>query len=850
MSDSSLAGERIGHIRLLEVLATGGMGEVYLAFDETLKRTVAVKAIRAEGRRRPELRERFLQEARILSKLDHPNICRIYDYVTASDTDYLVLELIKGRTLGDAIARGSLGRSARLEVAQTLATALAAAHASGAIHGDLKPGNVMLTLDGEVKILDFGLARLRGPGPEPVAGSAADQLAAPSPAGAPATAQPLAGAETIDQRARSLLAMPAPAPMQASVDTDRPLRIVGTPLYMSPEQAAGEAATAASDMYSYGLLLQELFTGRPARPAGGSPAETLSRARSGDTTPLETGRRLDKDLAGLIRRLESPAASARPTAAQVVDDLRWIREKPGRRRRRVAALALLLVALLAGLKYTLDLRAARDEAEHRRQQAEQLVGFMLGDLKSELQSVGRLDAMAGTLDEVLRYVDSLPEEGISDQDLAFRARALRQIGEVQRQRGDLPGAAAAYAEAARLTELLAARDPERAERLFELGESHFYVGLVHLERGHLEAALVPFLRYHEVARRLAAMDPDNSTWQMEVAYAEGNLGVVRERQGDLTAALDAYRSSLALREQVVDRNPDHAVWLHDLAEQHNLAGYVLFKLGDLAGAREHFEADLDLSEELLTRDPRSARFRRKVARSHAFLGLLEEVEGDAASALRRYRAEETLARELVALEPDNAHWRRQLAINGLTVGRMLRLRGDLPAAEELLRASQETLTAIAAADSSDPQWRRELAAARLELGAILLAAGRATDAEQEARDALSLVEPIAAAAPDRRVCLRLGGAHLLLGRSLAAQSLPGGAEALGRAAATVGPCVERFGDPLLLELWARVLLRQGRLEEAAPVVERLYRIGVRRPALMELAAAAGLLPENVEAPAG
>jgi len=133
----------IGRIRIDAVLGSGGMGTVYRGFDERLERAVALKRIHADKRRSPALRARFMREARVLSKLDHQNICRIYDVIEAGDADYLVLELIDGVTLRERLA--SLPREEALRIAVQIVRVLELAHGQGIVHRDLKPDNVMIT---------------------------------------------------------------------------------------------------------------------------------------------------------------------------------------------------------------------------------------------------------------------------------------------------------------------------------------------------------------------------------------------------------------------------------------------------------------------------------------------------------------------------------------------------------------------------------------------------------------------------------------------------------------------------------------------------------------------------------
>src|SRR5215203_4718377 len=153
------AERRVSHYRVLHSIGSGGMGDVFLGLDETLKRKVALKSIRAEHRISDLAKARFLREARILSQLDHPCICRALDYIEEPDGDWLVLEYIEGRSLRDALKAG-LPAATQLRIAEQIAGVLVVTHAAGIVHRDLKPGNVMLLDSGDIKVLDVGLACL------------------------------------------------------------------------------------------------------------------------------------------------------------------------------------------------------------------------------------------------------------------------------------------------------------------------------------------------------------------------------------------------------------------------------------------------------------------------------------------------------------------------------------------------------------------------------------------------------------------------------------------------------------------------------------------------------------------
>src|SRR2546425_4660006 len=207
----SLVGRTVGRYRITEKLGEGGMGVVYRAQDSTLGRDVAIKVLRPELGRQPERMRRFSQEARAASALNHPNIITVYDAGEFEDGPFLVMELVEGESLRAQLRHGPLPRAKVLDVGIQAATALARAHESGITHRDLKPENILVRPDGYVKILDFGLAKLKEQEP-PAEGASA--------------------ATTLDAGLTS----------EGS--------IIGTAAYMSPEQASGRSVDGRSDIFS------------------------------------------------------------------------------------------------------------------------------------------------------------------------------------------------------------------------------------------------------------------------------------------------------------------------------------------------------------------------------------------------------------------------------------------------------------------------------------------------------------------------------------------------------------------------------------------------------------------------
>ena len=260
-----MIGTTLSHFRITAKLGEGGMGVVWRAEDLDLQRPVALKVLSADTLAREDMRARFLREARTAAALNHPNICTIYEVGEVDQVPFIAMELIEGSTLESRLRQGEqlpLPEIVRLAVG--IAEGLAAAHGRGIVHRDLKPGNVMLTADAQVKILDFGLAKPQGPVTD------------------------TEGAQTFAET--------------ITAEMTREGTILGTVAYMSPEQAAGRSVDSRSDVFSFGILLYQLATGRlPFR--GDSPTSTLAKILEAEPGPLSIAREgLPPDLERIVRR--------------------------------------------------------------------------------------------------------------------------------------------------------------------------------------------------------------------------------------------------------------------------------------------------------------------------------------------------------------------------------------------------------------------------------------------------------------------------------------------------------------------------------------------------------------------
>ena len=286
-----MIGQMLGPYQILEKLGEGGMGEVYKASDSRLNRAVAIKVLPPEVSSDPDRRARFEREAKTVAGLNHPHICTLHDIGEHDGSMFLVMEHVVGETIAERLRRGPIPLEQALTIATEIADALAAAHRQGVIHRDLKPGNVMLTKSG-AKLLDFGLAKLKAPG-----AVVASVAMSASPTRGPATAEGT---------------------------------LLGTVPYMAPEQLEGKEADARSDIFSLGIVLYQMLTGRRAFE-GDSQAAVIAAILDREPAPLSSVQPLTPPaLDLLVRQCLAKSPDDRPdTAHDVANHLRWMRQTSG-----------------------------------------------------------------------------------------------------------------------------------------------------------------------------------------------------------------------------------------------------------------------------------------------------------------------------------------------------------------------------------------------------------------------------------------------------------------------------------------------------------------------------------------
>ncbi len=277
---SSLAGRTLAHYRISTAIGAGGMGEVYRATDTKLARDIALKVLPPAMAHDPDRLARFQREARAVAALNHPNVVTVYSVEECDNVHFITMELIEGQPLDRLISANGLPSDRIIEIAGAIAEALSAAHEKGIVHRDLKPANVMVTNEGRVKVLDFGLAKD-------------------------------VGGET------------ANGATMASAGYTHAGMVMGTPAYMSPEQVSGRPLDHRSDIFSFGVMLHEMATGR--RPFEGNSSAELISSILRDSPPSVTELRpeLPSDIARVIRRcLEKEPRHRLQTARDVGNEFR------------------------------------------------------------------------------------------------------------------------------------------------------------------------------------------------------------------------------------------------------------------------------------------------------------------------------------------------------------------------------------------------------------------------------------------------------------------------------------------------------------------------------------------------
>ena len=525
----TLIGERLGNIRIVEKLGEGGMGEIYRGFDETLERHVAIKSIQGEKQLDEDAGARFFREAKVLSKFDHPNICRIYDLINVKGSQFLVMELVKGTTLTKFCEKG-VDLKTKLDFALQITTGIAAAHEKNIVHRDLKPDNIMVTPDHCIKILDFGMAHSLMEQKTATDEFISNLSLSDFYREFTSSKEPLENNRIKGEIQEQNASLP-------SLDSDhfrtQVGKISGTPMYMSPEQAHGESGVHSCDMYSLGLIFQWMFTGKNPYSSN-NPVELLYKALHADTHPVEG---LGTDLTALINRLKSLSPGNRPTAQDVIKELKWIQAKPKRKVKRLTVSGVIMILVLGTAFSTWGfLRARQSEAKatRAREEAELVNEFLQNMLASPDPSVdGKEVKVIDVLDKAAEEVDVFFEDHQGNLSAIHST-----LGWTYKGLGDYKKAHAHLSKALKLSK---ATYGIKHTQTFQVMSSLAVVSAMQGQSTEAEKLL------REILSESKSFLPDDHEQILKVT---GNLGLVLKDQGRNKEAELLFRKNLIQQKRV------------------------------------------------------------------------------------------------------------------------------------------------------------------------------------------------------------------------------------------------------------------------------------------------------------
>jgi non-specific serine/threonine protein kinase/serine/threonine-protein kinase len=660
---------RIGPYTIVREIGRGGMGSVYLAerSDREYRGLVALKLVK-RGMDTEFILNRFRAERQILASLNHPNIARLLDGGTTDNgLPYFVMEYIEGEHLTAYCRSRNLSLRQRIDLFRTVCSAVRYAHRNLVVHRDIKPSNLMVTEDGAVKLLDFGLAKVLDP-----------QKSGES------FYQTVAGVG------------------------------IFTPEYASPEQVKGESITTATDVYSLGVVLYEILAGsHPYRDFAADPAALLSAvcetdpplpSVAADRKPGPDGKRFGQELRGDLDTIVMTAIRKEPDrryagVGRLSDDLgRYLDGLPvsaradtlvyraGKfvRRHRIGVAATLLVSLslVAGLTISIwQARVARRNeiiAKRRFDDVRKLARTVLLELHDRIKPLpGSTPARQELVKTALEYLNGLAAEAAQDRELLRElGEAYVRVGDVQGgvaqgSLGDTPGALASYRKALAIREALGSGTGAEPADRDALAESWEKMSDVLWLTGDNAGSLIAARRALAIVDDLLRAAPDDPVRKEKVARALHILADAQEETGDFAGAVTTSRSEARLYEDVSAARPDDLKARSKVLVGHYQIGVALLMGGDPTAALPELRRAVEISDLLSAREPGNTDYRRFEAFAQMQLGIAlartHAWEAAHAAFVRSRTAFETI----LAADPQNANIRMNLGSLYSTFGHAL-----------------------------------------------------------------------------------------------------------------------------------------------------------------------------------
>jgi eukaryotic-like serine/threonine-protein kinase len=717
----SRIGSRVGVYQILEEIGHGGMGQVFRAgrIDGLYEKQVAVKLVRG-GFDAASLLERFRNERQILASLDHPNIARLLDGGTADDgTPYLVMELIEGVPIDEYCAAHARLIPEKLKLFRQVCAAVQYAHQHLVIHRDIKPSNILVTADGVPKLLDFGIAKIL---------------------------DPTAGSET------TLL---------------RPM----TPEYASPEQVRGDAITTATDIYSLGVVLYQVLTGRspyalktrsshelaqaicekePQKPSSivlaREPSSDAARAQSeekpSERSPGNLRRRLSGDLDNiLLMALRKEPQKRYPSVERFSEDIRrhldglpvmaargsWsyrARKFATRHKAGVGAGFAVILSLVLG--FTLTLREERI-AERRFNDTRKLANSLIFEIDKAVGDLpGATAARKLLVNRAVEYLDGLSKDAKGDASLERElATAYDRVGDVlgypyAANLGDFSGALQSYRKALAIRESLASSPRTDWKLENELVGSYYRIANVLENTTDLKGALDAWQKALPIAQKIATGSPSAlaSDQLAGVYYFSGALLV---RMGDRERALASYEQGRSIRAAALEKYGQNITLQNHLVADYMGIASVIAQQGRLDEAIDMGAKAVEAIQQISKEHPDSAAFKEYLGEACSELAGLQRTKGDYQAALASSRRAHALFAELFAADANNHLAKANFALSDSSMAKELLSLKKPKQAVPILREAARTFEDMSPDKSSDRMVRSGLAFAYSQIGDAMMA---------------------------------------------------------------------------------------------------------------------------------
>lgn len=815
--------QRIGPYEITEEIGRGGMGEVYRAVraDGQYTKEVAIKLVQGGS---AALLDRFRNERQILASLDHSNIARLHDGgTTDGGVPYLVMELVEGIRIDEYCEQRRLSVNERLQLFLQVCDAVQFAHQRLIIHRDLKPGNILVTAGGVPKLLDFGIAKILEVEPE-------------------------------GGRGESTLTL---------------LRVL-TPQYASPEQVRGDPITTASDVYSLGVVLYELLTGRSPYPrAGGTPHETARAAceyeplkpstvvRSGKgvgegsehaVAPDKLAKMLKGDLDNIVLKAlrkepEHRYASVEQFAEDIRRNLSHLPIVAGKdtasyraskfvRRHRAGVTAAVAVGLILVIGLVITMREARI-AERRFNDVRSLANSLIFDVHDSIKDLqGSTPARKIIIDRALQYLNVLDQESAGDVSLERElATAYEKVGSVQgdylqNNLGDTGGALASYKRALAIRKQVDAQSGDWNDHL-ALAQAYRLVAHQSWATGDLGPAREHIDRAIAISEALNAAHGNNPKVLYEVAFDHEVSGEIRRRGGghESQEMFEDYRKALAADEATLKIQPDDVRTLHGYAVDLRNTGDLL-EAADPRAALPYYERALEINRQLTQRST-EIQYERSVAISYAEIADVYADIGDYARESENNRKGLEIYQDITRADPKNALLRQGLAIAYVNTATAVARVGSTKESLDYSSKGLEIMRSLVASAPQNAVQKGILAAMLAARGTILTGAGKPDAAISELESARSIYESLyKAGSEDQQTSVaacdvKLGEAATQAGHDAAAAGY------FGRALTIVKPLVANE-SPDLDALYAAADAYSGLGELSRKRAERPDQDGVQR----------------------